>query len=112
MADALSRKNPAPRLNAGDRDDQSKALLSSSTASRAEQIETLRSNSREEARFMREYVHETAAEAVNYLGTIMDLIAGNDVPGLRYLYAQFLAYGRIAAIGCKELFCNGAGGAR
>jgi hypothetical protein len=77
MADARSRKSPAPRLNAGDRDDQSKALFSNSTASRAEQIETLRSNSREEARFMpREHVHEAAAEAMNYLGAVMNFRDG------------------------------------
>jgi hypothetical protein len=43
MADALSRKSPAPRLNAGDRANPNKTLFSNSTPRRAEQIETLQS---------------------------------------------------------------------
>jgi hypothetical protein len=49
---------------------------------------------------------QKAAEAMNYLGAIMNVTAA----GLRYSYAKFVAYGRIVALGCKELFCNTAGG--
>jgi hypothetical protein len=58
----------------------------------------------EEARFLlREQVYSAIESARLFLDVLLPLIAADDVPGIRYAYAKFAAFGRVVATGCKEL---------
>jgi hypothetical protein len=51
----------------------------------------------------REEIFEAAGEALNYLTAIRSFVATDDLPGIKYSYAKFAAYGRVVATGCKSL---------
>lgn len=60
-----------------------------------------------EREFRRDEVFEAAGEASNYLGAIQNMVAADDVPGLRYCASKFVAYARVIASGCKVLTAGG-----
>jgi hypothetical protein len=89
-------KNPDTLTGAGERNSRQ----TSDTQFRPK----LQPEAREAARFLvREHVYESAEQARLYLDCLLTAVAADDVPGLRYACKKIAAYGRVIALGCKEL---------
>jgi hypothetical protein len=100
---------PAHRVNDAERRDGS--LLGGNGQSDSAKILALqpipapaKESASDEARFLlREPVYSAIESARLFLDVLLQLVAADDVPGIRYACAKFAAFGRVVATGCEEL---------